>query len=181
MKQGRPAGDGIRIHALLTWLWFVLALPFVTNTSCDPFIALPLGIFWLLLAAVWLAILFTSLRDSWSRAKRNYWLSSGIAGLLGLVLAFTDVGLIVRLALSEFSLAAYAAQVPVERGNWGHPPRLVGLFLVDAESNEEGIVYLYTGTAFIDRTGLALVPAGGKPLYRVRHLYGPWYWFYWKF
>jgi hypothetical protein len=181
MAQGRPVCDGTRIHALLTWVWLLLALPFLTNTSCDLFIGLPLGCIWLLLGAVWLVIPFAPPTAFYIRAKRNCWLASGFAGLLGLVLAFTDLGLIVRVALSESSLSAYATQVAPRDGDWGHEPRLVGLFLVDGESNEEGIVYLYTGKAFIDRTGLALVPAGGKPSYRVRHLYGPWYWFYWKF
>jgi hypothetical protein len=174
------------VLALLAWLWLILALPFVTDASCNMFVGFVLAASWMLLAAIWLIQVFISaaVRGSWS--GRSWWMASGFAIWLGILFAWTDVGLIIRIKFCESSLASYASQVPPEGGQSGHNPQLVGLFLVDGEENREGIVFLYTSRAFINREGVAYVPEGVTPKERVsrrrlHHLYGPWYWFSWKF
>jgi hypothetical protein len=177
---------GVRILAWLAWLWLVAALPFLTNASCNLFVGFALAATWLLLAGAWLVLPLGMPGVLLQRAGRRRWLAAGGAGCLGLVLAFSDIGLMIRIALCEPSLSGYAAQIPPGGGKPLHGPRPIGLFLVDGEENYQGIVFLYTSSAFIDREGVAFVPTGTTPpsqipRRRLRHLYGPWHWFSWKF
>ena len=78
-----------RVLTVLAWLWLAVALPFLTDAGCNMFIGLGLAASWAVLAIIWLILL----RVGW-RAGRGWWLSSWVAGGPGLVLAFTDLGLI---------------------------------------------------------------------------------------
>jgi hypothetical protein len=117
-------------------------------------------------------------------AGRAWYVAAAAAGVLGLVLAFTDVGLIARVAASEPWLTAYVEEVTSGSGESPLPPRWVGLFDVQGTLEEDGAVVLFTSVDFIDRQGVAYLPPGKRlpPRCRgVRHLYGPWYRFDWKF
>lgn len=176
----------IRTHAVLTWGWLIVALPFVTDAACNIFLVFLFSLAWLALAATWLAFA-PSLRRFNGWPDLRWWLSAGMAGLVGLVLAFTDIGLMARIALCEPALVRHAEDVRTAGGNDAvHGFRPVGLFLVDGEEYVDGVLFLYTSHGFIDREGIAYFPAEkGKPpnvsRRRMRHLYGSWYWFYKKF
>jgi len=84
--------------------------------------------------------------------------------------------------ISEESLQSYVASVPA-----GALPdrtrRWVGLFRVEETEEYGGAIYLYTSHGFLDRHGIAFLPPGTTPAPRmsVRHLFGPWYNFTWRF
>src|SRR5262249_20598945 len=162
------------ILAALAWLWLIVALPFITDAACDMFVALVLGFTWMALALSWLCGLFAVpfiSRSSSARlifktyfgvtedeivpflppssSARLWWASAGLAGLLGLLLAFSDAGLILRVALSERKLNAHVAAVPPGTNNSSHPNRLVGLFFVDGTEESNGVVALYTSSDFL--------------------------------
>lgn len=168
----------------LAWLWLVTVLPFVTDAACNMFIGFALAVSWMLLALVWLCVPLFAYPSLRSPRRRSYWLSAGLAGLLGLLLAFNNVGLQLRVALSERWLVEYVATVPPGTRESLHPFRRVGLFWVDGTEEKDGVVLLYTSTSFLNRYGVAHVPDGATPpthLRNVRHLFGPWYSFEWKF
>lgn len=196
------------ILAALAWLWLVVALPFITDAACNMFATFVLGFTWMVLALSWLCGLFAVpfLSRAWlarlilktfdvtedeivpflfrSSPARLWWASAGLASLLGLLLAFSDAGLILRVALSERALNAYVAAVPPGTQNSSHPNRLVGLFLVDGTEESNGVVALYTSKEFIDRHGIIFVPDGATApghLWDLRHLHGKWYSFRWHF
>ncbi len=171
-----------KLLAVFACLWLLVALPFVTDAACPLFATLGLAIHWLILAFAWLFGLWAPFLVRSSSARR-WWLSAGIAGLLGLLLAFTDVGFMFRVALSERALGAYVATVPSGTKNSSHSNRLVGLFLVDGTEENNGAVVLYTSSGFLDRYGIAYVPPGAIPPsgVSVKHLFGPWYRFKWRF
>lgn len=169
--------------ALMAWLWFLAALPFLTDAACQIFVAAILAILWMILAFTWLCGLFMARSLLRSSSAWKWWLSAGLAGLLGLLMAFTDVGFIARVALSDRALSAYVAAVPAGTENTTHSPRLVGLFLVDGTQESDGVVLLYTSTDFLDRHGIAYVPKGVIPPSHLsmKHLFGQWYSFWWHF
>ena len=197
-----------RILAALAWLWLVVALPFITDAACDMFVAIVLGFTWMALALSWLCGLFAVpfiFRSSLARlilktfgvtedeivqflprssSGRLWWASAGLAGLVGLLLAFSDAGLILRVALSERALNGYVAAVPPGTKNSSHPNRLVGLFFVDGTEESNGVVALYTSSDFLDRQGIIFVPDGATApgsFWDLRHLHGKWYRFRWHF
>jgi hypothetical protein len=173
-----------RLLALMAWLWLLAALPFVTDAACFLFVVALLAITWIMLALAWLCGLFEARYLLRSSSARRWWLSAGLAGLLGLLLAFTDVGFILRVALSERALNAYVASVPPGTRNATHTNRPVGLFLVGGTEERDGVVVLYTSSSFLDRHGIAHIPEGAIPpsnLRSVKHLFGSWYSFRWKF
>jgi hypothetical protein len=164
-------------------MWLLLAIPFLTNVQLD----FPGGLFvaggWVLLAGTWLLLPLDHPACLRSPVGRRWYLGAALAGGIGLVLGVTDVGLRLRVAACEPWLATYALQVPAGGYRPREEPRRVGLFVVDRTEECDGVVALHTG-GDLNRYGLAYNPQG-KPLpprHRVlRHLFGPWYTFAWKF
>jgi hypothetical protein len=173
-----------RLLAVLAWLWLLVAIPFLTDIGCDLLVGFLLFFTWLLMAVGWIVLAFPW--RSKTLSSRLWWFGAGIAGCMGVGLAVTDVGLTVRVALSQPWLDAYAAQVPANTHDSRHKPRWVGLFRVDGTENEQGVVFLYTSQAFINREGLVYLPPGsGAGPFGLRYvqgrLSGPWHRFWWKF
>jgi hypothetical protein len=168
----------------LAWLWLLLAIPSLTDVASSFVAGSLLAVGWLVFALAWLLLPLFRPGALGSPAGKQWYLGAAAAGVLGLLLAFTDVGLRLRVAASEPPLRAYAAAVPP--GGYGslHEPHRVGLFLVDGTEERDGVILLYTSAGFLDRYGVAYNP-GAKPLpagrRQLRHLYGPWYSFRWKF
>src|SRR5271170_5237899 len=100
MTEAKVAPLAVKVLAVLACLWLMAALPFLTDTGCNILISLGLAASWLVLGIGWLALLPLS----W-RSGRRWWSFAGSVGCLGLILAFTNVGLILRIALCEASLA----------------------------------------------------------------------------
>jgi hypothetical protein len=171
------------VLAAMAWLWLLAALPFLTDAACQFPVAGVLAITWMILALAWLCGLLLAQSVLRSSSARRWWLSAGLAGLLGLLLAFTDVGFLLRVAISERALNAYVAAVPAGTTNAIHSIRQVGLFLVDGTEESNGVVVLYTSSSFLDRQGVAFVPEGVIPPQHLsmKHLFGPWYSFRWRF
>ncbi len=139
---------------------------------------------WLLLAIAWLCLPVISGSFLHSRAGKAWYLSAALAGLVGFLFAFTDLGLKLRIALCESRLTAYAANVGPETSETLHGARRVGLFEVDGTEERAGVVLLYTSRSWLNRHGLAYNPQGKQIQGRFRplqRLYGPWYSFEWKF
>jgi hypothetical protein len=180
MTEANVASRGVRVLAVLAWLWLATALPFLTNTGCDLLVGLWLVASWILLGTIWLAV-----SPLCWRVGLWWWLSAGVAGCLGLLFSFTNVGLVLRVILSESSLTAYASEVMPDNASFLHGPRRVGLFEVDGEASYDGIVFFYTSQSFLNREGLAYVPSGKVPAqiprHSLQHLYGQWYWACWRF
>jgi hypothetical protein len=173
----------LRIHAVLSWLWLLVGLPWITDASSGD-LGLILLAAWLLLSVFWGGLFLewypTSLL---SRAGRRCLLASGLALLLGFVLGATRVGLTLRVALCEPVLTCHIANLPPGTRDY-HEPRLVGLFWVHEEQEHQGAVALYTSYGFMNRYGVAYLPPGTslpRPIRHLQHLYGPWYAFEWKF
>jgi hypothetical protein len=194
-----------RMLAALAWLWFIVALPFITDAAGDLFMTIMLGFTWMALALFWLCGLFAMpfisrsslvrlifktyfgvtqdeivLFHPRSSSAQLWWASAGLAVLVGLLLAFSDAGLILRVALSERALNAYVAAVPPGTQNLSHPNRLVGLFFVDGARESNGVVALYTyhRGVFPDLQGIVFVPDGATApghFRDLRHLHGKWY------
>lgn len=173
----------IRVHAILSGIWLLVAVPFLTDVACDMFVGMALSVVWLVLAVFWLVLPSTS--PGMTRRDMAWWACAANAGCLGLVLAFTDIGLITRIALCESSLIAYASEVASDGGELGHDSRRIGLFWVSGEETYQGAVLLYTSQAFLNREGIAYLPPGtSEPTQiprRLRHLYGCWYTCVWRF
>jgi hypothetical protein len=172
-----------RTLAILAWLWVTVALVFLTDVSCSFGVGVGLLVFWVVLALQWLIMGLAGLPDL--RSKRFWWIAAGVAGCFGLVLTFTDVGLVVRTALSRPWLDAYAQKVAVDTRDQLHEPRWVGLFRVDGTENRDGAVFLYTSYGFFNRYGLAYIPPSmqSRKFNRIRThpMLGRWYTFEWKF
>ena len=177
---------GVRLLAVFAWIWLLVAVPFLTD-AVSPFpIGYDLAMIWFGLAVAWWTMPVVSSGGFFSKPWRRYWVLAGIAGALGLCLGFTNIGLMARLYLCDRQLTAYAASfAPGARVVTVDDPVRVGLFPVDETEEYQGAVYLYTGSGFLERAGLVYFPGAGKPpnpgRIRTAHLYGPWYWFRWKF
>jgi hypothetical protein len=180
--EPRSAVPGHRALAVWAWVWLVFALPFLTDAACNILVGLLLLGSWAVLALAWLVLGLVGLPRS---LGSRWWWASAVAGCLGVVLALTDVGLAARVALSRPWLEDYARQVPRDKRNSSHEPRWVGLFRVDGTENQGGAVFLYTGTGYLNRYGVAYIPPDERPRdfdkIRTRPLLGPWESFVWKF
>jgi hypothetical protein len=173
----------LRILALLGGLWILVAIPFLTDAGCNILVGGVLALCWFVGGLFWYALALSRPALLRSRPERYLWLGIGIVGVLGLLLAKTDIGLIARVALCEETLASYAEQVPPEGEALSLEPRQVGLFYVNRVQNYDGVVFLHTSSyGWLDEAGIAYVKPGTHALIidrRSRHLFGPWYWFYW--
>ena len=131
-----------------------------------------IGVLWLICSALYPRL--------FSKALAPIWLTVPAAGLMGVLLAATDVGLLLRVVLSERALRNDIAQAPQLDPV---TPHWVGLFHVEESRSFDGGVYFYTSHSWLNRHGVAQVPAGSKtaPRTRLRHLYGDWYSFEWRF
>src|SRR5262249_46520297 len=110
------------------------------------------------------------------------WLTVPLVGALGvLIILKAEWILMAQVKLSEGRLRSYVASVAP--GTIDQTSRWVGLIRIEETEGYEGAVYLYTGTIFLNRVGVAYMPEGTQPAGRIRvdHLYGPWYWFEWRF
>lgn len=172
-----------RVIVLSGWIWFLLALPQVTNAA--------VGLMWfLVLFPSGITIAVSWIADSVARpamlktsVTRLSWLSVPALGVLALGLSFThrDLALRVRVSDSVLSEAAEnAKQQSVEDRHSGS--RRIGVFVVDHIMVDEEQVYFYTASGFLDSYGIAYCPEG-KPTFcsSSEHLYGPWWWFYDRF
>jgi hypothetical protein len=167
----------------VAWLLLICAIPFLTDAAIDLIAFFVLGAADFFLAVTWMMITFLTRVPLRYRVHDWSWLSFLVAGYLGLVLATTNWGFAVRVALSEAALREYIAQVPAGAEEW-HEARKIGLFNVRKTSEQAGAVFLHTSTSFLNEHGVAYVPGGQIPPGRIRlrgHLYGPWYSFEWKF
>jgi hypothetical protein len=177
---------GVRLLAVFAWIWLLVAIPFLTDAASPFPIGCGLALSWFALAVAWWTMPFVSAGGIFSKPWRQHWLLAGIAGALGLCLAFTNIGLIARLYLCDRQLAAYATSfAPGAREVDRDDPAIIGLFNVEETEEYQGAVYLYMGWGFLDRGGLVYFPGIGAPpnpgRISTHHLYGPWHRFRWRF
>src|SRR4051794_14752740 len=88
-----PNPAGVRLLAAFAWVWLIVGFPFLTDAVTDFEVGLALAASWLFMAVVWVIIPFASPGGLWSRQWRQWWLAAGTAGVVGLGLGLTDVGL----------------------------------------------------------------------------------------
>lgn len=160
---------------IAAWLWFLAALPQVTNVAADFgwfLILFPTGLF---IGLLW--IIYSASRPSVFREKRwrLAWLSVPVLGVGALVLAMTGWGLVTRIWLCDDVLRDYCEEV--RQGRVENSPRRVGLFWVTNSGGSETEAVLTTPGGFLDIHGLAYSPDAppGTQGIHYRHLYGPWY------
>jgi hypothetical protein len=106
--------------------------------------------------------------------------------MVGILLAWNDTGLKIRLALSRPSLEQYIATIPPKASGSFSSWNRVGLFWVDRIREDNGTMLLYTSAmGLMNRTGLAYIPPGGQmppgKWIAVQPLSGNWYRFEDKF
>jgi hypothetical protein len=113
------------------------------------------------------------------RVRWCWWAVPAI-GLLAAVLAVTNVGLTIRVWLSDAELREFAEAVIADHDHRKTTPRRVGLLVVRSAGVEGRQVYLQTASGFLDVAGVVYCPDGDVPLYADRHsqLFGPWWWFW---
>src|SRR5579883_1330806 len=93
----RPRFNGVRLLAILAWAWLLVALPDLTDAAAAIPFAAYLAVIWLVLAVAWFVLPFVSPGGLRTKAWRRWWLAAAAAGMTGLVLGFTDMGLRARL------------------------------------------------------------------------------------
>jgi hypothetical protein len=98
-------------------LWLVAAIPFFTDAAVNVFVLTLLGLCGIAIGAAWLILSAWNPYLLLKPPFRRHWLIVPAAGALGLVLLFTDYGLMLRVALSETALehsleAVSAGRVP---------------------------------------------------------------------
>jgi hypothetical protein len=170
----------VRVLVVACWVWLLFALIYFTDAACPFPICLAMLGSGLLIGFVWIGL---SALWPWlfRRPTRMVWLSVPAAGFLGL-LCLSDLALALRVKLCEGALSEYVAGVAAN----GEPPQTeiaVGLFQVRYTQAYDGGVYLFTSQGFLNQHGIAHLSPNSKPPPRisVRHLYGPWYTFMWRF
>jgi hypothetical protein len=174
------------ILGIFAGVWLLLAIPLVTDAGIG-LEAVILAGFGLELSVAWAVtgLVFLSRKRTWSSIA--WFLSTPFAGLVAICLASHDIGLTMRIALSESSLKQHVAQAPpgICRQISG---KMVGLFLVSEEIECEGTIVLFTASSgLMNRAGLAYIPEGkrmppGEYRYRnIRRVYKNWYRFEEKF
>lgn len=112
------------------------------------------------------------------------WCAVPAIGLLAAVLATTNVGLMVRVWLSEAELRDFAEQVIADPDHSKTVPRRVGLLTVDRVWADERQIRIYTApSGFLDCAGVMYCPDGDEPRSpgRHAHLFGPWWWYWERF
>jgi hypothetical protein len=174
------------LFAILAWTWLLFFLPDFSNVGFGFGESLALAASLLIFAGLWIvvsALVFWP-SPSANRSAVCWWLAADAAFVLAFVLVVTNVGLLVRLRLNEPWLAERVAQI--HRGDAGsREPGAVGLFIVDRVDEHDGAVYFFTsGYGFMDSAGVAFIPEGVQAhgrICRIRHLFGSWYTFWWKF
>jgi hypothetical protein len=166
----------------LAALWLVIALPFFTDAACSLFVLMLLGCGGVFVGLLWIRM--TIKKPSLLRAPaRRWWLCVPLVAVLGFFLLVTDWGLALRVVLCERALTQYVASLPDDAAPDSTPCR-VGLFWVNKTKVYRGDVHLYTSHSFLNEHGMAYIPTGIRspaPRIRVKHLYGNWYRFEWKF
>jgi hypothetical protein len=173
---------GIQLVGVGAWAWLLAALPFLTDTATPFPFDLCFGATWLALAVAWLVLSIVSAAGLRWAPWRRWWIATSVAGVIGLTVAATDFGLVVRLFLCERQLTAYATAVAPGTSDVLQESTSVGLFRVEKTEEYGGAVFLYTNSK---QSGLVYFPGGTSPPYRggmkTHHLYGPWHLFRWKF
>jgi hypothetical protein len=169
-----------RILLRVAWLWFAVAVVYLTDAACFfmTFFALlgsgmVIGFVWVIFTHLWPRLL--------SKPIRRFWLSIPLAGVLAVILA-TDIGLLLRVSLCDRVLRDHVTSV-APHGVKEEQSRWIGLFQVDETRVYDGGVYLYTSHSWLNRHGIAHIPVGSKlaPRTNLRHLYGQWFSFEWRF
>ena len=175
MVQDKSSTLGLKILATLAWAWVGAVLVFASTGMM-----VILGLIWFFLALSWFIALLHPL-DIRTKARRLWWLAAGFAGALGLVISFSHLPLLARIALCESSLTRYANQVMLMDSRPQHEPVLVGLFVIDGEENDKGVVLMHTRDGFIYWEGIAYFPSDtslpNETKHHFSHLYGSWYLF----
>lgn len=177
----KPPG-GIRVLGVLAGLWFLIAIPSVTDTGTG-FIVVFLLLAGMLLGWVWCHVVHCSFSSIQTRADHLWALSAPGAGLLAILLAVSAIGLQVRVALCRPFLERYVATVPAGTNASLHPSHFVGTFWVDRVEEDRGTVLLFTSKeGLMNSTGLAYIPPGGtmpagRTWIRLERLSGNWYCF----
>ena len=170
-----------RLVVGLAWGWFAFAILWLTDAACMLLNLLALvgcgfliGLFWIVVTAIWPYLL--------RRPFCIVWFTVPLVGMIGVGLACTDVGLRTRVMLCEWALAADVERVRAE-GVQAEHTRTVGLFTVEDTRTYDDGVYLFTSQSFMNWHGVAHIPRGSRvaPRMSVRHLYGQWYSFEWRF
>lgn len=175
--------------AVLAGIWLSIASPFITDVSCNWLVSAVLLVSWISLAC--LAIGFVPVYFSLAPPRPRSWIPvhcwlAAVAFLaLGLISAVTDLGLILRVKVSEPWLNEYVAQVEAGTSERHEPSRRVGLIFVDETFERQGVILLYScDCGFLNRCGVAYVPQGARLPGRIgllRNLSGRWYSFEWRF
>ncbi len=174
----------VRVIVLSGWIWFLAALPEVTDAAMSIlwwmvllFSGVLIGLAWVVYSCAYY-VAFRALFIRW------WWLSVPALGFLAIALATTHRDLAVRVWLCDSTMTEYAEEARRDpesvRGVFG---RRIGLFNVSHTSADENQVLFFTASAYLDSAGVAYRPNGLPPEYvhRSEHLYGPWWWFWERF
>jgi hypothetical protein len=166
---------------LATVLWLIAAIVFFSDAALSVVTSNLWLLFGLFLIASWVRRFRRGQVPLVSPRNVALGLAVPASGLLGLVLLATDLGLLVRLKLSQPALNRLVAEFREDgRVDYESNRRIVGLFGVKSVQVQGDLVKIETGSAnWMDSGGL-LYSHGANPPRKVRkrdlwHLDGPWW------
>jgi hypothetical protein len=181
MREAEAANVPQKTHgavlllAALAWIWMLVAawrFPAIDATMVS--FGCVQACVWVVTTGLWPSLL--------RRPSRKWWLSIPCAGLLAIPLQFSGLPLVLQLALCDDLLTRHVTEFP--KGTADLHSQWVGSLWVEKTVEHDGGVYLFTGSIFLDGTGLAYLPPGTKAAPRIRlqqNISGSWYTFVWHF
>lgn len=189
-EEPKPARPPLPTRALVllfsTLVWFLLAVPHVTNAGTGMmWLCLLVPVSFIVIAAWSCSIAYLLEYDSQPdpRVWRVWgWSMAVIAVIVALI--FVPYGLTARVWLSSGPLLELAQSLPASEDPTP-VNRCVGHFYVQkCETSNDGAVAIVTcDSGMMDCAGVLYLPPGSTAPSSVRveeHLYGPWYRFWWK-
>jgi hypothetical protein len=171
------------LELVLTAGWAGLAVVALSNAAVDLLAFMVLAFGMLALGGLWCfrlmtaTFLFLAKRRLFGRAIAWCILPLALGVAAGLV--WHDIGLRLRLRLSEHALSAFVETVPLgAHEDWREHPRRVGMFRILEVERIDDCVRFITTPDYLDDAGLAYSPQGRPPRTgedHYTHLRGPWY------
>ena len=165
-------------------VWSVVALLELTDAGVGCLSQLFLVLGGGAIALTWIGVSIAKPQVFSTPRVRWCWWAVPAIGFLAAILAATNVGLTIRVWLSETELREFAEQAIADPDQDKTYPHRVGWLTVHRVWADERQVRIYTAySGFFDCAGVVYCPDGDEPRSpgRHAHLFGPWWWYWERF